>query len=1025
MQTHSVVRILANTCLYLLLVITCFSQQAKQYSFTHFTSTNGLASNFVNRVGQDPYGYIWIATINGLQRYDGKRFLTFGNQPGNEQSLPANEILDFVFDRSGTFWIITRDNKIGTFDYRRFVYTEYPIRFRQPPKSFEGKQFVRMADSSIVLFVQNQGFFRIDTKTKSFKPDFTLFPTPTGWAIRNVEYDREIRKYWITCDSGIVLLNPATNALSYRGHNMEKDTMIAAVGDLLHTYQFYLNQKRQVIFCTWAPDASTPVFHMYDLASHTHRRYILSQLLGTGYMEIYGTMQQRNGRLWVFGMPFIAEYTGGIKPFEALRNEYTGEQSMKIDAAGSLFEDNQQNLWISTTNGVYMFNPDRQIFNSYTLLRPGAKTGVEGNVQATLQIKPTGDIWIGCWGTGLYFYDSSFRPIAGPPSIRPYQDHASVWDMHQHSKTGMIWICQQVGVLLVYDPKSGRTYNLAPPVFRGITIRQVTEDLEGNLFFGTQGGRIIKWSLKESGGSPDKGYTEIRRIARVIRLFTDRQGYIWAAGLNDALYRMDPKNGSIVFKMSGPGSGPVYYSGESPNDILQYNDSIFVIASGPIDILNINSKHVDRINAANGLPSNSVLNLQHDAQGVLWLAMMNGITRMNLQKRIFTFYDRRDGMSTDNFVTAGSYQMSDGKIMLCTDHNFIVFDPKNLVKNNVPPDVRITDFILNNKALSVDSVLAQSRVELDHDDNSLAIQFSSMSFNKQDKIIYYYMLEGLDKEWIQADERQQAIYNYLKPGSYVFHVKCQNGDGIQSRNVTLLNVHVNAAFYQSWWFYCLVALAGLGVLYWIDRQRVRKLMALQQVRSQIADNLHEDVNTTLGNINLLSELAKIKADRDIDKSKEFIDQINEKSKRMIEAMDDMLWSIQPENDSMEKTLERMNQYAQGLQFTYGFVLQMLIDEQVMQLKLDMNIRHEIFLIYKESIQNIARHSGAKNVVVNIDIDRSSLWMKIQDDGRGFSVTASERGRGIREMKKRAANVKGELDIQSDRLGTSVLLKLPI
>jgi len=405
--------------------------------------------------------------------------------------------------------------------------------------------------------------------------------------------------------------------------------------------------------------------------------------------------------------------------------------------------------------------------------------------------------------------------------------------------------------------------------------------------------------------------------------------------------------------------------------------------------------------------------------------MLNGLARMNLDKRIFTFYDRRDGISTDNFIIAGSNKLRDGKIILCTDHNFVVFDPRTLVRNDIPPDVRITDFLLDGKSLSVDSLLNETRLRLDHNNNSIAIEFSSMSYNKQNKIIYYYMLDGLDKDWIQADDRQQAIYNYLKPGSYTFRIKCQNGDGIQSRNLTLLNIYVSPAFYQSWWFYCLVALAALSVMYWIDRGRVRKLIALQQVRSQIAGNLHEDVNTTLGNINLLSELAKIKVDKDIDKSKEFIDQINEKSKRMIEAMDDMLWSIQPENDSMEKTLDRMNQYAQGLQFTHGFKLQMLIDEQVKSLKLDMNIRHELFLVYKEAISNIARHSDAKNVVVNIDIDRSSLWMKIQDDGKGFVLAAAERSRGIREMRKRATNLNGELDIQTDRLGTSILLKIPI
>ena len=149
---------------------------------------------------------------------------------------------------------------------------------------------------------------------------------------------------------------------------------------------------------------------------------------------------------------------------------------------------------------------------------------------------------------------------------------------------------------------------------------------------------------------------------------------------------------------------------------------------------------------------------------------------------------------------------------------------------------------------------------------------------------------------------------------------------------------------------------GIGLLYWIDRERMRRLLALQQVRSQIAGNLHTDVTTTLSNINLLSELAKIKADKDISKSKEFIDQIHEKSRRMIDAMDDMMWSIQPENDNMQKTLARMTEFAQGLQKNHDFEIEMIVDNKVRSLELDMKSRHEIFLIFKEALKNVTAHS---------------------------------------------------------------------
>ena len=124
---------------------------------------------------------------------------------------------------------------------------------------------------------------------------------------------------------------------------------------------------------------------------------------------------------------------------------------------------------------------------------------------------------------------------------------------------------------------------------------------------------------------------------------------------------------------------------------------------------------------------------------------------------------------------------------------------------------------------------------------------------------------------------------------------------------------VNPPFWKTWWFFCLLALLIAAVFYWLDQQRVNKLVALQNVRTEIAGNLHEEVNTTLNNINLLSEMARIKADKDVDRSKEYIDQISDKSHNMIIAMDDILWTIDPRNDSMEKSLLRMMEFADALE----------------------------------------------------------------------------------------------------------------
>jgi signal transduction histidine kinase len=210
----------------------------------------------------------------------------------------------------------------------------------------------------------------------------------------------------------------------------------------------------------------------------------------------------------------------------------------------------------------------------------------------------------------------------------------------------------------------------------------------------------------------------------------------------------------------------------------------------------------------------------------------------------------------------------------------------------------------------------------------------------------------------------------------------------------------------------------------MDRERIKRLIALQEVRTQIADNLHNEVNTTLNNINLLSEIAKIKVDKDINKSKEYIDQINRKSRKMIDDMDDMLWSIDPENDSMQKTLDRMNEFTEGLKHSHGCSIELIVDPKVKFVKLSMKTRHDLFLIFKEALRNIAQNSSCTSSIVNIDLVKSTLSIKIQDKRSEFDIKSFEHNIQIDEMKKTAESIKALLDIQVDARGISIILQMP-
>jgi signal transduction histidine kinase len=203
------------------------------------------------------------------------------------------------------------------------------------------------------------------------------------------------------------------------------------------------------------------------------------------------------------------------------------------------------------------------------------------------------------------------------------------------------------------------------------------------------------------------------------------------------------------------------------------------------------------------------------------------------------------------------------------------------------------------------------------------------------------------------------------------------------------------------------------------------MIALQQVRTQIAGNLHAEINTTLNSINMLSGMAKIKADKDITRSKEYIDQIGEKSHNMIVAMDDMLWSIDPANDNMQKTILRIKEFVEALTSRHGVNIQMVVDNDVQSLKLDMESRHEFFLIFKEALRDMVQNTSGEDILINIDLIKSKLSLKIHDAGDNTGPSAILNGNTLKEIKKRAASIKAVLDVQTDVKGTSVILLIPV
>jgi signal transduction histidine kinase len=328
------------------------------------------------------------------------------------------------------------------------------------------------------------------------------------------------------------------------------------------------------------------------------------------------------------------------------------------------------------------------------------------------------------------------------------------------------------------------------------------------------------------------------------------------------------------------------------------------------------------------------------------------------------------------------------------------------------------------RSLPVDSLAALEQLQLSYK-AYVTIEFSALNYNKLNKLEYYYQLEGLDTAWVRSNDDHRAVYSFLPPGGYTFRLRTRDVSGEWNPGEASLRIFVTPPFYKSWWFVLSLLLLGAAVLYVLYRERIRRLVTLHNIRSDIANHLHKDVSTTLNNINVLSQIARMKADRDIDRSKELIDEISGKSYNMMVSMDEILWSIDPGNDTMEKTLLRIEEFTKTLETGYGITIEMIVHQKVKDLRLDMRVRHDFFVICKAALQQLAQGAIADSIMMDIDLAWSKIVIKILANGTGTEEKAPALAELKKAMEEKATAMQASLVFETGSRDTSIILSIPV
>lgn len=381
-------------------------------------------------------------------------------------------------------------------------------------------------------------------------------------------------------------------------------------------------------------------------------------------------------------------------------------------------------------------------------------------------------------------------------------------------------------------------------------------------------------------------------------------------------------------------------------------------------------------------------------------------------------FNKEDGLLTDNYYEA-LFTLADGTMILPAPEGFIHWNIYSLPINKQKPVVYFNRFVSGGKELSVEN----NSIHLPSSANEISIDFGAISTIMGNRTKFYYKILPLQKEWIAIAQRSVSLAGFTS-GKYTLVIKAVNSDGVES-DVREFAIMVAYPFWKTWWFILLTVLAIASILYWLYRYRVQQLLKMQQMRNSISRDLHDEIGSSVSSVNMLSMVAK-KQLGDEHPVTPLLTQIGLSAQNAGDSINDIIWSIHPQNDSIERIILRMKELAAEMLEPNEIAYQLNFDNQLTQLDIPMQDRRHLFMLYKEALNNLVKYAGCKNAFLSMQVIDNNLVMKIEDDGIGFDEANHKPGNGLINMQQRAEEMKADLVITaSPGNGCSIVLRYPL
>lgn len=817
-----------------LLHLICFQVGFAQEStprFRRLTTDQGLSQSHVSAILKSRRGFMWFATEDGLNRFDGYKYMHYKHDTDNPGSIHDSFVLSLLEDEAGEMWVGTSTG-LDRYDPAHDRFVHYP----HPKKDLAVHTIFRDSRNRIWLGT-DRGLYLFDRARGSYQ----LFRYPDGdSASEFITSIAEGKGYvlWVGTEKGLLQLDVTSGKFTsfrdvLRGDHRRKTDWVKV-----------LHRDRKGNLWVGTHGAGVVVLGPSGQVLHSFV-HDSANPSGISHNDILSMMEDKAGKLW------IGTENGGINiydpatgRFTILKNDPDDRSSLSNNSVYSIYMDNAEDIWIGTYAGGVNFLPKfGPKFASYRSKVTNPNSLSNNTVLAICGDSTGEDIWIGTDGGGLNRFNrktksfSFYRHREGDPrSISNDYVIAVIWVAKDvlglgFHNGGFDLLNVKTGAIEHHMPQADNENSLSMS-----DVNNMTRDRDGNLWLGTWKGGLNHYDLKTKRFRHYRhSDTDPKSISGdiVTTVFQDKKGDIWVGTLNGLNLLLPDRSGFRHYHNDPRNPGSISHNKIQSILEADHGDLWIGTIGGGLCYFDRKEQKFQSYTEKDGLASNVVFAIQRDHRQNLWISTNKGISRFNPATRTFRNFGISDGLPGNEFRDNSRFKAADGQMYFGGVNGFVSFYPDSMRYNDFVPPVYITDLLIFNKQVAVgraDSVLKREvseakEITLRHDQSVITFEFASLSYTFPQKNQYAYKLEGFDDNWNYIGSKRTATYTNLDPGTYTFKVKASNNDGVWNEKGIAIKLIITPPFWLTWWFrlLCLALLAGLiVVIYQIRTYTIRK-----------------------------------------------------------------------------------------------------------------------------------------------------------------------------------------------------------